>query len=249
MLAEKRMSEIIKIVNEKKSITVQELMEEFDASESTIRRDLNTLHAEGYIVKVFGGAIANDTGYSTKDDDVEERQLLNLEDKKSIAKYAALLICDDDFVYLDAGTTTEYMIDYITSKKAVFVTNAVDHARRLVKAGFRAYLIGGELKASTEAIVGKEALISISKYNFTKGFFGANGVNTKEGFTTPELNEAMVKKAAFDKCKDAYVLCDNSKFNQISPITFAAFESAQIITNEVTDLKYKKYANITEVNR
>ena len=44
MLAEERFSEILKLVNEHKTITVQELTELLDMSESTIRRDLTTLH-------------------------------------------------------------------------------------------------------------------------------------------------------------------------------------------------------------
>lgn len=81
----------------------------------------------------------------------------------------------DDFVYLDAGTTTEYMIPFLTEKSAVFVTNAVSHALQLTENGFRVILIGGELKAATEAIVGNEAYVNLQKYNFTKGFFERTG--------------------------------------------------------------------------
>ena len=29
--------------------------------------------------------------------------------------------------------------------------------------------------------------------NFNKGFFGTNGITEKSGFTTPDINEALVK--------------------------------------------------------
>lgn len=248
MLVEQRFEEILKIVDEKRSVTVQELMDLLEASESTIRRDLTTLHSNGRLIKVHGGAIALGSNYNTKDDYVEARQTLNLKEKRRIAKYAASLIRANDFVYLDAGTTTEYLIDFLEEKHAVFVTNAISHARKLLKAGCVVYLIGGELKASTEAIVGNEAILNLSKYNFTKGFFGTNGVSMKIGFTTPDLNEAMVKKAAFARCSDSYVLCDPSKFSQISPITFAEFSKSKIITTNLEDANYKKCSNILEVN-
>ena len=44
MLAEERYSEILRVVNEEHAVTVQELTELLDTSESTIRRDLTTLH-------------------------------------------------------------------------------------------------------------------------------------------------------------------------------------------------------------
>ncbi len=248
MLVEQRFEKILKIVDEKKSVTVQELMDLLDTSESTIRRDLTTLHSNARLIKVHGGAIALGSNYHTKDDYVEARQGLNLKDKKKIAKYAASLIRMNDFVYLDAGTTTEYIIDYLEEKNAVFVTNAITHAQKLVKAGCTVYLIGGELKASTEAVVGNEAILNLNKYNFTKGFFGTNGISMEVGFTTPDLNEAMVKKAAFARCSDRYVLCDPSKFNQISPITFAEFSNSKIITTSLEDNTYKQCTNILEVN-
>lgn len=54
MLLRKRHQEILRLLENRKSVTLQELMEEFSASESTIRRDLTALHKEGKLVKVFG---------------------------------------------------------------------------------------------------------------------------------------------------------------------------------------------------
>ena len=67
MLIEKRFREILEIVNREKSVTVQELMEILGTSESTIRRDLNTLSQEGKLVKVHGGAVAIEGIYAGTD--------------------------------------------------------------------------------------------------------------------------------------------------------------------------------------
>ena len=80
-------------------------------------------------------------------------------------------ISDYDVVYLDAGTTTELMIDPMLNRNAMYVTNAIGHARKLAALGCTVYLLGGEFKGTTDAIVGEEAVLSIAKYNFTKGFF------------------------------------------------------------------------------
>lgn len=194
MLTEKRQKEILRFLDEKGSVTVQELTERLDASESTIRRDLAVLHQKGALVKVFGGAVQAESRINIREEKVALRKELNKEEKIRIAAYAATLVEPDDFVYLDAGTTTEYMIPFLTEKSAVFVTNAVSHALRLTENGFRVILIGGELKAATEAIVGNEAYVNLQKYNFTKGFFGTNGLNRTSGFTTPDINEAMIKE-------------------------------------------------------
>lgn len=98
-------------------------------------------------------------------------------------------------MYLDAGTTTGCMLDYISdTTTAVFVTNAPSHAQKLARKGMEVILIGGRLKQSTEAVVGEEACRQIEKFNFSLGFLGSNGVSERSGFSTPDQDEAMVKK-------------------------------------------------------
>lgn len=247
MLTEERQNIIAALVESKGSMTVQQLMEELHASESTIRRDLNALDASGRIVKVHGGAVALDAIYNTRDDEVALRKGRNRESKLEIAKYAATLIQANDFVYLDAGTTTELMIDFITEKSATFVTNAVSHAKKLSQLGYQTYILGGEFKAATEAIVGDEAVEGISKYNFTKGFLGSNGVNVERGFSTPDVKEAMLKREAIRHCEECYILCDSSKISKISCVSFGRFDQATILTTTLKDDEYRKYKNIVEV--
>ena len=249
MLTEERFTRILSILESMGSVTVQQLMTELDASESTIRRDLNTLDANGQLIKVHGGAILKNTSYSTEDDEVMQRRERNKGAKEKIAKYAAGLIEPGDFVYIDAGTTTDLMIDFITVRQAVFVTNAISHAKRLAERGFTVYLLGGEFKAVTEAIVGEEAVAALEKYNFTKGFWGTNGVSLQKGYSTPELKEAMVKKKSMENCKECFVLADESKFNQISSVTFAPFEGATVITTGLSLPAYKKYKNVIDVKQ
>lgn len=247
MLAEDRFAEILKILEEQRSVTVLELTECLNTSESTIRRDLTELHKLGLLTKVHGGAVINTITYTTKDSDLATRQEINRSEKVRIAKYCASRIEENDFVFLDAGTTTELIADYITAANVVFVTNGLNNARRLAARGYKVILLGGILKLTTDAVVGSETLECLAKYNFSKGFFGTNGVSLTSGYTTPEPDEAMVKKIALSKCKDKYIACDSSKFNQISSITFADFDSVRVITGKLDDASYKEYTNIVEV--
>lgn len=58
------------------------------------------------------------------------------------------------------------------------------------------FLTGGELKGSTEALIGTEAVGALQRYHFVKGFFGVNGITLKCGFTTPDIHEASVKESS-----------------------------------------------------
>ncbi|CUQ10480.1 DeoR family transcriptional regulator [Clostridium baratii] len=246
MLSEERFEVILKLLEEKNTVTVNELVEKLNTSESTIRRDLNYLDKEKKLKKVHGGATSLNIIYDTKEDEVLVRQSLNVDEKAKIAKYAASLIEENDFVYIDAGTTTEMMIDYITETKAIYITNGIVHAKKLLQRKCNVYIIGGEIKLSTEAIVGIEAIDSLKKYNFTKGFFGTNGVDIKSGFTTPDIKEALIKREALNRSKEGYILADESKFNHISSVTFGEINKGIIITTQLEEDKYRKYTEVLE---
>lgn len=246
---EKRHTAILKAVNEKSAMTVAELTKLLGISESTVRRDLTTLHNLGKLIKVHGGATSLEIVYNNDEEDVIQKSKLNIDEKKKIACEAASLIKAGDFVYIDAGTTTGFIPDYIKTDKAVFVTNGITIAKKLAYLGYNVNVISGRIKQKTEAIVGSEAILNIQKFNFNLGFFGANGIDAFKGYSTPNIDEADIKSAAIDRCKNKYVLADSSKFNKVTAISFARIEEANIITSKVTDLRYRKVTLVTEVDK
>ncbi|MDE7303959.1 MAG: DeoR/GlpR family DNA-binding transcription regulator [Oscillospiraceae bacterium] len=248
MLTEERHSIILDTVNKNKNVELGELCELLNTSESTVRRDLSLLDKKGLLVKVRGGAIAvADESFTAAEPNVEEKSGLFAAEKEAIARYAASLIEDGDFVYIDAGTTTEKMIEYIPSKSVTFVTNAFINAKKLAQRGFKVMILAGEVKASTEAIVGSEAAIALMNYNFTKCFMGVNGISIKGGLSTPDKNEASVKTMAVSRSKEVFILGDHSKFGKIFPVKFSELNRGKIITDKVPDKKYLSEASVKEV--
>lgn len=244
MLTEERYSKILDTVNKNGTVELAELCALLNISESTVRRDLSTLDEMGSLIKVRGGAIAVEESFTAAESNNEEKSKLFTAEKEAIARYAASLIDNDDIVYIDAGTTTEKMIEFIPSKNVTFVTNAFIHAKKLAQRGFRVLIPGGEIKVTTEAIIGAQCILSLRGYNFTKCFMGVNGISLSAGYSTPGINEAAVKTMAINKALKPYVLADHSKFDKITAVTFAALNRASIITDKLED---KKYLNETEV--
>ena len=168
MLTQQRHEIILKLLREKGSITVTEVRDLLDTSESTVRRDITALDKEGKLEKVFGGAVELKERVTAYEYSVAEKMGLKLEEKHRIARYAAGLIQDEDFVYIDAGTTTGDMLKFLQVTRAVFVTNAVAHAQSLAERGFKVFLVGGELKGSTEAVIGNQAMNTILPRDFSE---------------------------------------------------------------------------------
>ena len=206
MLTQQRHEIILKLLKEKGSITVTEVKDLLDTSESTVRRDITALDKEGKLEKFFGGAVELKKRVTAYEYSVAEKMGLKLEEKHRIARYAAGLIKDEDFVYIDAGTTTADMLKFL------------------------------------------QVMNTLRGYHFTKGFFGNNGITKKSGCTTPDANEAAVKAAAMEQCRECYVLCDSSKFDNISSVTFADFYHSTVITDKIP-AGYEGCANIIEVQK
>lgn len=236
MLNQERKNKILEIIEEKGAVSVTELTKLLGASESTIRRDLIELSKKGNINKVHGGATLTNRQFIALEADVSAKETENISQKKKIARYCAQQLQDDDFVYIDAGTTTLFMIDHIDPDcSASFVTNGIIHAKRMADRGLNVYVLGGKLKKTTQAVVGLMAARSIHSFNFTKAFVGTNGVSDTGGFTTPDTEEAFVKAAAMENAFVSYVLADSSKFGKISSVRFAALDAACIVTDSAPE--------------
>ena len=239
MLTEERREKITEIVNEKRAVTVTELVEALDTSAATIRRDLTALDLENRICKVFGGATAlNAVDVNTTEDEVSAKVLRNVREKDLISKYAASLIQDNDFVYIDSGTTTLKLISYLNNQKAKYITNGIVHAKKLIEKNLDTMIIGGRVKSATEAIIGPDCIDGIRKYHFTKAFMGTNGISVPAGYTTPDVDEALVKAEAIRHSYMTYILADHSKFGQVSSVTFAEISACCIITDVSPDKTY-----------
>lgn len=247
VLTEERHSIILELVNTQGSVKLNELCSRLNTSESTIRRDLTIMAERGMLTKVHGGAIALNDNFFKYEHDVEKKSRLFVEEKTAVAKYAASLIEDGDLVYIDAGTTTEKMIDNISQKNITFVTNGFINAKKLAGHGFKVFIPGGEIKYATEAVVGAECIASLQQYNFNKCFIGTNGISLSGGLSTPDKNEADVKSTAIKNSKDIYILADHSKFEKIASVKFAALGCGTIITDKLPDKKYLSEAVIKEV--
>ena len=139
MLAEERFAMILDLLAQKRSATVLELCDALDASESTIRRDLTQLDRQGLLKKVHGGATLVGRTVLADEPPMAAREEQSVEEKRLIARAAAAMITEKDFIFLDAGSTTLALAAALEGPalQAAYVTNGIAHARMLVQKGCR----------------------------------------------------------------------------------------------------------------
>jgi DeoR family transcriptional regulator, fructose operon transcriptional repressor len=245
MLTPERHRKIIEQLGEKQVVTIQELVEATSSSESTIRRDLSQLQKEKKLKRVHGGASL--LHQKSEELSVLEKSAKNLSEKEKIAQLAANLVNDGDCIYIDAGTTTQLMIPHLKDKNIIVVTNGISHLETLTEHQITTYLIGGLVKPKTKALVGSGALNSLNSYRFDKCFMGINGIHLDAGFTTPDPEEAAVKRLAISLSQEAFILADHTKFNEASFSKVADLNEAVIITNEIDEDAAYDFEDKTEI--
>ncbi len=226
ILKSERKQVILQRIQEQQFVRLEELVEILGTSESTVRRDLDDLESSGKLRRVHGGAEA--PANLQLEESILEKSVKNVQEKRAIAEKAAGLISDGDVIFLDAGTTTGLLIDYLTQADLTVVTNSIHHAVRLVEHRIKTIIVGGFVKESTDASIGAVALEQIRRLNFDKAFLGMNGID-KNYLTTPDVEEATIKRTVLENAKESYVLADASKVGQFSFVKVAEIEQATII--------------------
>lgn len=246
LLTEERQYYILAELKDKPLVHLQDIAKKLNVSESTVRRDFQQLEEAGQLVRVHGGAKRVDQRLS--EPDLRQKSLDHPEEKQSIAKKASQLITKGDTVFLDAGTTTKAMIPYLPKEDILVVTHGIEIAYELYQSQIPTLLIGGLIKMKTGAMLGTTTYEELESLNFDMAFMGINGIDQKAGFTTPDIEEARIKRLVFKNSHHTYVLADHSKFGKISFCQVADLKEAKVITDHA-DEDFEDLMTIMEVKQ
>ena len=235
-----RWIDISEYLKEKKYASVDELMEKFQLSRSTVRRTLIAMEEKNLLKRVRGGAEIVDNEEESLPTNFRDIFNEKKEEKIKIAQKAAELIKDNDVIFIDSGSTCYYMIDNIKAKNITVVTNGILHIQKLMAMGINTYILGGYAKPEKNLIMGEDIVKKISSMNFDKAFLGTMGIDSRSGFTTMMLEDGEVKKAVIKSSDLCYILADTSKFNVRKFYTYGDFSQATIITNSKVEFEDEK---------
>ncbi len=227
MIINQRYEKIMEYLNSEGTGSVNDLVEVTNSSTATIRRDLTYLESKGFLKRIHGGAVLDQMEH---EENYSDKSVKNLTQKLKIAQKAAKIIEDGDTIFIDAGTTTYEMMPFIKASNITVVTNSITLIDQLVRNGHNTYVLGGRVKPTTKAVIGHEVVDKLRKLSFDKCFVGVNAIDLNHGYSTPEEEEAYIKRTVVEQARRAFVLADSSKFDRSSFVKFAELEDATIIT-------------------
>lgn len=227
MLAIDRHEKIMQLLVKNKTISVKTLCDILQASEATIRRDLTLLENENKLARTHGGASISDSINLNYEATFNQKELMASDEKRRIARRAFETLRPHDSLVLDAGTTTLELARMIgeSTLPLMVITNATTISTIISKnEQVEFYVLGGRVRLNTQSTVGALAIDILRRFNVSKAFVGVNGITVENGLTTPDLEEAEIKKAMLSIAEERIVLTDSTKFQkvarcQISPLS------------------------------
>lgn len=212
MLSVDRQQIIFDQIQRKGSVRISQLMKSLEASESTIRRDLEELERQGLIKRVHGGAVL--VQHMAIEASNYDKQDLFAEEKERIGKFAASLVEEHSSILIDAGTTTAALARALKTPNVKIITNALNIAEILSSKKYTVLAAGGMIKTNTYAMVGEITIETIRNFHADICFLGMNGISEEAGLTTPDMQEAWVKRAMMRAAEKVVLLADSSKFGK-----------------------------------
>lgn len=216
-----RMKQIESMVAGRETVSMEELRRIFGVSMNTIRADVARLVEYGAVEKVYGGVRA------VRKQEVPlftHRTGLHTQEKKRIARYAQKLVRDGDILYIDAGTTTMHLIDFLDPAKRVTVVtgNLYVVGRAYAKPNVDLIVLPGEMNRRTNSVADGGTLEFLARYRFGKAFMGASGVSPDGRLNVSTYMEYELKKLAVEQSQRAFLLLDGSKFGGSSLLSYGA---------------------------
>ncbi|PLT32687.1 DeoR/GlpR family DNA-binding transcription regulator [Bacillus sp. V5-8f] len=229
---EERKLTILAALDKEEKVYVRQLANQFRVSDETIRRDLDRLEKEGFLKKVYGGAVK--MKIQNWELPFDEKTTIHNQEKQAICKAAANLVEDGDIIMIGNGTTPLEIVRYLAHKTDITLITHSMPVMLLAMEFFkgRIIFIGGEFEKNQKYTSGPLTERMLEMMKADKAFISAGGISTINGITDYDLSGSSVSRKIIERADQVIILGDHSKFGQT---TFAHMCSLTEVSMIITD--------------
>lgn len=199
------------------TLSSSELTGHFEVSVQTIRKDLNELSDLGVVRRVHGGITLPTQSRNLS---YTNRQVINLDEKKHIARLAAAYVPDGASLFLGIGTTPQQIAEELTARASLHViTNNLNAALALCRnPNIETYIVGGRVRPTDEDVVGEDATTQFRNFQVNFGICGVGGISDTGNLLDFSPEESHLSKAIRENCETRILVADHHKFTRSAPV-------------------------------
>ena len=232
VIPDQRRELILRQLRKHQILSVHQLMEMFDCSHMTVRRDIALLEQEGRAYSVTGGVRIASQLHSEPSHQL--KAVVELPQKQAMARLASRLLHADMTVYLDAGTSTLEIVPYVKALTGMtVVTNDFGVVQALLDAPQVTVIhTGGQLDHSNHSCVGNLAVATLRQIVTDVAFISTSSWDLRRGITTPSALKVEVKQVAMHSASQVVLIASSSKYGTFSMYKIAGLEQFDIIISD-----------------
>lgn len=232
-----RQKQILSLLTRQGRLSVTEIVEQFEISVATARRDLESLASQGKALRVHGGVVAVEQ--APPELPILERESEQPDEKILIGRATAELIHSKETVFLGSGTTVLEVARALRNRNNLTViTNSLPVLNMLAGIqGITVVSLGGMLRESELSFIGHITEQALTEVRADKVIMGTRGVSLEHGLTNEYLQETLTDRAILKIGREVIIVADHSKVNRVSTALLAPLK---IVHTFVTDSKADK---------
>jgi DeoR/GlpR family transcriptional regulator of sugar metabolism len=234
LIPEQRHQRLLQLLRRDGVVSTRALTEHLGVSHMTVRRDIASLEASGQVVSVQGGVrLAGSTG-QVPPQERRQRAVLELPRKRAIASAAAELVTDDMVIYLDAGTTCESVVHFLSGRRGLtVVTNDFYAVTSLFDVpDVEVIHTGGAVDKESASSSGRLAAATLSAINLDIFFLSTGAWSISRGVSAPTLDKVELKRAAMSSASTTVLLADSTKYGPVSKFQVATLDQLDTIITD-----------------
>lgn len=213
------------------SVQVDQLAEHLRVTPQTIRRDLNQLYDLEYVHRVRGGAVLRNTvenlGHGA-------RKILMADEKTAIARLAAGIISNNSSLYINLGTTTERVAEFLIDHESILViTNNITVASKLWPLrNIEVMIAGGKIRSSDGGIVGPAAEDFVDRFKPDYAIIGCSAIDESGEILDYDVREVRVTQAILRQARSVILVTDSMKLERSAPIKVGTLDDIDILVTD-----------------
>ncbi len=224
-----RRARMLEFIRQQGFVSIPELRDSLDVSESTIRRDLESLEESGEARRTHGGVF-----YTGSVSGIRQFQRGNPNDgawdkKRAIALEASKLVSDHDTVLLDGGSSTYELAKQLVGRPLQIVTNSLPVANLFsASESVDLVVLGGAIHNRTGVTHGPYTDQMLETINVQKAFLSVAGVNER-GFYNSNMLLVETERCMMRAADRTIIVADSTKFGRSSLARMCEWEQVDTL--------------------
>jgi len=231
MLAIERHRQILDILASSRSLRTSEISAALGVSDETVRKDFEFLEARGELIRMHGGACRPEK--VRRELAFTERQAIQRDEKRAIAKVAASRIQPNETIFLDASSTALTVAEFLPDLPLTILTNALNVLTALAdRPNLDLMSTGGLFDPKSRSFIGLTAEKSLQRYNIHRSFLSGSGLDIIRGASESNARQAAFKERVIATSEEVVFLADHTKLGRKASFFFADLKDIHVVITD-----------------